>query len=158
YNSGVTYAGARGRLAVQGYYYWRSLGLMAEYAQDDHRLNLSTSTVVNRFGRFRDTGYFAQIDYWLTGEKANYSFVKPLNPFNPFDPFNSGWGAWELAARVSNVHTATGQFNLGFANPSQSAQTVNEFAVGLNWTLNTNIKYWFDYAYTNFYGGAGSTN
>jgi phosphate-selective porin OprO/OprP len=158
YNSGVTYSGARGRLDVQGYYLWRSLGLMAEYAQDDHGLNLSTSTVVNRFGRFTDTGYFAQINYWLTGEKANYGFVKPLNPFNPFDPFNSGWGAWELAGRVSNAHTATGQFNEGFVNPSQSAKTVTEFAVGLNWTLNTNIKYWFDYAYTNFFGGAGSAS
>jgi phosphate-selective porin OprO and OprP len=157
YNSGVTYAGPRGRLDVQGYYYWRSLGLMAEYAQDDHRLNLSTSSVVNRFGRFTDTGYYAQIDYWLTGEKAGWGFIKPLNPFNPFDPFNSGLGAWELAARVSNVHAATGQFNEGFANPSTSAKTVTEFAVGLSWTLNNNIKYWFDYAYTNFYGGGGTT-
>jgi phosphate-selective porin OprO/OprP len=129
---------------------------MAEYAQDDHRLNLTTGSVVNRRSSFTDTSYYAQIDYWLTGEKGG--FIKPLHPFDPFDPFNAGWGAWELAARVSNVHTATPQFDEGFARPSQSAKTVTEFAAGLNWTLNTNIKYWFDYAYTDFYGSGGTTS
>jgi phosphate-selective porin OprO/OprP len=153
YHSGVNNAGPRGRLDVQGYYYWRSLGLMAEYARDDHELSLNNTGNHS----FTDTGYFAQIDYWLTGEKASWSFVKPLHPFNPFDLFsNEGWGAWEVAGRVSNVHTQTDQFTLGFANPAQSAKTVNEYAIGLNWTLNNNFKYWFNWAYTDFYGGAGS--
>ncbi len=34
YNSGVTASGLRARLEPQAYYYWRGLGLMAEYAQD----------------------------------------------------------------------------------------------------------------------------
>ena len=43
YNSGVTASGLRARLEPQAYYYWRGLGLMAEYAQDEHSLNLFTT-------------------------------------------------------------------------------------------------------------------
>jgi phosphate-selective porin OprO/OprP len=128
---------------------------MAEYAQDTHRLNLAT-TGRNASKSFTDTGFFTQVDYWLTGEKAGWNFVKPLHPFNPEDVLDDGWGAWEIAARFSNVHADTSQFNLGFANPGASAKTTNEYAIGLNWTLNNNLKYDFDYAYSDFYGGAGS--
>ena len=43
YNKGVTASGLRARLEPQAYYYWRGLGLMAEYAQDEHSLNLFTT-------------------------------------------------------------------------------------------------------------------
>ena len=153
YNSGVAAAGARGRLDLQGYYYFRRLGLMAEYARDDHTLNLNTKSV-SRTDSFTDTGYMAQISYYLTGENASYSTVSPRRPF---DLNGGGFGAWEVAARVSNVATDTRQFQLGFTNPSLSAKTATEFAAGVNWILNNNIKYWFDYGLTNFYQGAGTT-
>src|SRR5271170_2017181 len=64
YNKGVTASGLRARLEPQLYYYFRSLGLMAEYAQDEHSLNLSTTNahkvLINRTDTFTDTGYFAQ--------------------------------------------------------------------------------------------------
>jgi len=160
YNSGVTASGVRWRLDPQGYYYWRQLGLMAEYAVDDQALNLISTNkgvLTSQTHNFHNAGYMFQASYWLTGENASYSYVKPRNPFNPFDPFNGGWGAWELAARVSNVSNQTRQFQLGYANPSVSAKTATEFAVGLNWTLNNNVKYWFNYALTEFYQGAGTT-
>jgi phosphate-selective porin OprO and OprP len=160
YNNGVTADGPRGRLDAQAYYYWRRLGLMAEYAQDDHTLKLATETV-NRTGSFTDTGYMAQISYYLTGENASYATVSPLSPFDP----SGGWGGFELgglgavdiAARISNIATDTRQFQLGFANPSVSAKTATEFAFGINWILNDNVKYYLDYADTYFYGGAGTS-
>jgi phosphate-selective porin OprO/OprP len=161
YNNGVTANGARGRLDAQAYYYWRQLGLMAEYAQDDHALKLATETG-NRTQSFTDNGYMAQISYYLTGENASYGMVSPLRPLD----LNlgelgaleeGGLGAFELAARISNVATDTRQFQLGFANPSVSAKTATEFALGINWILNNNVKYGFDYADTYFYGGAGTT-
>lgn len=157
YNNGVTMAGQRDRIDAQAYYYWRQLGLLAEYAQDTHRMNLTTSTI-NRTDNFTDTGYVAQASYFLTGENASYGFVRPLNPFDPFNPFDSGWGAWELTARISNVATSTRQFQLGYANPSLSAKSATEFALGFNWTLTNNIKYWFDFANTFFDGGGGTTS
>jgi phosphate-selective porin OprO/OprP len=152
YNNGVTAGGPRGRLDLQGYYYFRQLGLMAEYAQDEHALNL-TSKGVNRTDSFTDTGYMAQVSYYLTGEDASYGAVSPLHPF---DPSGGGLGAWSVAARVSNIATDTRQFQLGFTSPSLAAKTATEFAAGLNWILNNNIKYSFDYGLTNFYQGAGS--
>jgi phosphate-selective porin OprO/OprP len=156
YNKGVTASGLRARLEPQLYYYWRSLGLMAEYAQDEHSLNLFTTNAhkiqVNRTDTFTDSGYFAQASYLLTGEDASYGWVKP---YHPFDPRNGWWGAWELAARISNVAAQTRQFQLGFASPSVSAQTATEWAAGINWYLTPNVKWQFDYANTYFDGGAG---
>jgi phosphate-selective porin OprO/OprP len=161
YNPGVTASGLRARIEPQAYYYWRGLGLMAEYAQDEHSLNLFTTKGTNPFKRqinrtdtFTDTGYMAQASYLLTGEDASYGWVKP---YHPFDPRNGHWGAWELAARISNVSAQTRQFQLGFANPAVAAKTATEFAAGINWYLNANIKWQFDYANTYFDGGAGTT-
>ncbi len=161
YNKGVTASGLRARIEPQLYYYWRSFGLMAEYAQDEHSLNLFTTSgkppftkLINRTDTFTDTGYFVQGSYLLTGEDASYGWVKP---HHPFDPRNGWWGGWELAARISNVAAQTRQFQLGFANPSVSAETATEWAVGVNWYLNSNIKWQFDYANTFFDGGAGTT-
>ena len=126
---------------------------MAEYAQDDESVNLTTSKI-NRTDSFTNTGYMVQAAYYLTGENASYSTVSPLRPF---DPSAGGWGAWEIAGRVSNVANSTKQFNEGFANPAVSAKTITEYAVGVNWILNNNIKYWFDYANSQFYEGAGTS-
>jgi len=161
YNSGVTASGLRARLEPQLYYYWRGFGLMAEYAQDEHSLNRFATVGSNPFKRqinrtdtFTDTGYFAQASYLLTGEDASYGWVKP---YHQFDPRNGRWGAWEVAARISNVAAQSRQFQLSFANPSVAAKTATEFAAGVNWYLTANIKWQFDYANTYFNGGAGTT-
>jgi phosphate-selective porin OprO/OprP len=160
YNKGVTASGLRARLEPQLYYYVGPFGLMAEYAQDEHSLNRFVSLgkapfirQINNTDTFRDDGYFAQASYLLTGEDASYGWVKP---HHPFDPRIGWWGGWELAARISNVAADTRQFQLGFANPTVSAKTATEYALGVNWYLSNNIKWQFDYARTFFDGGAGT--
>jgi phosphate-selective porin OprO/OprP len=161
YTKGVTASGLRARLEPQAYYYWRSFGLMAEYAQDEHSLNhfLTVGKAphikqTNDTDTFSDDGYFAQASYLLTGEDASYGWVKPIHPF---DPRNGWWGGWELAARISNLAADSRQFKLGFADPTVSAKTATEYALGVNWYLTSNIKWQFDYANTFFDGGAGTT-
>src|SRR5260370_2066497 len=160
YNKGVTASGLRARIEPQLYYYRRRFGLLAEYAQDEHSLNrfISVGTnpnkrLINRPDTFTDTGYVVQGSYLLTGEDASYGWVKP---YHPFDPRNGFWGAWEVAARISNVAAQTRQFQLGFANPSVSAKSATEFELGVNWYLSHNVKWQFDYANTFFDGGAGT--
>jgi phosphate-selective porin OprO/OprP len=156
YNPGVTASGLRARIEPQLYYYWRGFGLMAEYAQDRHSLNLNTMSkgkLINRTDTFTDTGYFAQASYILTGENAAYGWVRP---YHPFDPRIGHWGGWELAARISNVATETRQFQLDFAGADAAAKTATEWALGVNWYLNDNVKWQFDYANTFFDGGAGT--
>jgi phosphate-selective porin OprO and OprP len=161
YNKGVTASGLRARLEPQLYYYWGPFGLMAEYAQDSHSLNLFTTSgsgafkrLINRTDTFTDTGYMVQGSYLLTGENTSYGWVKP---YHFFDPRNGHWGGWELAARISNIAAQTRQFQLGFASSDVSAKTATEWALGINWYLNSNIKWQFDYANTFFNGGAGTT-
>src|ERR1019366_7093091 len=161
HTKGVTASGLRARLEPQAYYYWRSFGLMAEYAQDEHSLNQFLTVgkaphikQTNDTDTFRDDGYFAQASYLLTGEDASYGWIKPIHPF---DPRNGWWGGWELAARISNLAADFRQFKLDFADPAVSAKTATEYALGVNWYLSSNIKWQFDYANTFFDGGAGTT-
>lgn len=161
YNKGVTASGLRARIEPQLYYYWRSFGLLAEYAQDEQSLNRfitvgsgATKRLINRTDTFTNTGYVVQGSYLLTGEDASYGWVKP---YHSFDPRNGFWGAWEVAARISNVAAQTRQFQLGFANPSVSAKSATEWSLGINWYLTPNVKWQFDYANTFFDGGAGTT-
>jgi phosphate-selective porin OprO and OprP len=160
YNKGVTASGLRTRIEPQLYYYWRSFGLLAEYAQDRHSLNRFVKVgsapftrLINATDTFTDTGYVLQGSYLLTGEDASYGWLKP---YHPFDPRRGSWGGWEVAARISNVAAQSRQFKLGFADPSVSAKTATEYALGVNWYLNANIKWQFDYANTFFNGGAGT--
>jgi phosphate-selective porin OprO/OprP len=160
YNKGVTASGLRTRLEPQLYYYWRSFGLLAEYAQDRHSLNRFAKVgsapfarLINATDTFTDTGYVLQGSYLLTGEDASYGWIKP---YHRFDPRRGLWGGWEVAARISNVAAQSRQFKLGFADPSVSAKTATEYALGINWYLNANIKWDFDYANTFFNGGAGT--
>jgi phosphate-selective porin OprO/OprP len=161
YNKGVTASGLRARIEPQLYYYWRSFGLLAEYAQDEQSLNRfitigqnPNKRLINQTDTFTNTGYVVQGSYLLTGEDASYGWVKP---YHPFDPRNGFWGAWEVAARISNVAAQSRQFQLGFANPSVSAKSATEWSLGINWYLTPNVKWQFDYANTFFDGGAGTT-
>jgi len=160
YAKGVTASGERTRLEPQAYYYWRSFGLLWEYASDQHSLNQFTklgtgalTRLINNTDTFRDTGYLVQASYLLTGEDASYGQIKP---YRPFDPRVGKWGAWELAARLSNVSADTRQYKLGFASPSLAAKSATEYALGINWYLSNNVKWQFDYGRTFFNWGAGA--
>jgi phosphate-selective porin OprO and OprP len=161
YNKGVTASGARFRYEPQLYYYHRQFGLMAAFASERQALNLNgtvtrgkTPVYVNNYSTFTDTGYWAQASYVLTGEDATF---KGVTPRHPFDPFNGTWGALDVVGRISNVAVDSGVFKLGYANANVSANNATEYAFGLNWYLNANVKWQLDYARTFFNGGAGSS-
>jgi len=161
YTKGVTAAGRRYRLSPQGYYYWGPFGVLAEYASDTHNLNRFTTVTkgavtktVNDYASFTDDGYSVEAMYALTGESESYNGLTPLRNFAPE---SGGWGAWELAARISNVATDSRQFKLGFADPAASAKEATEAAVGLAWYPTQNLKWQYDYANTFFNGGGGTT-
>jgi len=161
YNKGVTASGMRFRYEPQLYYYHRQFGLMAAFASDRHALNLNgivtrgkTPVYVNNYSTFTDTGYLAQLSYVLTGEDATFRGVTPRHPF---DPTHGSWGAFDVVARISNVAVDSGVFKLGYANANVSANNATEYAFGINWYLNNNVKWQIDYARTFFNGGAGSS-
>jgi phosphate-selective porin OprO/OprP len=92
------------------------------------------------------SGWYALLTYSLTGESHPYdpttASFRNLRPAHPFG--EGGWGAWEIAARYSNVdldfrptlNTALG----GVAGGIQDVITV-----GLNWYPTNGIKFQLNY-------------
>lgn len=95
-------------------------------------------------------GYYLQGSWVFTGESRRYnattgSFQNP-RPMIPFSG-NGGFGAWELAARYSNL-------NLDFMEGAEGSAAVpgavrggeqSVVTLGLNWYPNPNVKVMMDY-------------
>jgi phosphate-selective porin OprO/OprP len=119
------------------------------------------ATVVDQIGApnvFYD-GAYGQIGYFLTGENRTYNrTVGALDRVIPFNDFFSldrncpvvGWGAWEIAGRVSYVNlndsnavstVVTAAPLPAVPNPGRMTSTT----VGLNWFWNSYCKMQFNY-------------
>jgi phosphate-selective porin OprO/OprP len=84
------------------------------------------------------TGWSAQFGYFLPGESRGYKTssgtwqgVKPMS-----NALDGGMGAWEVAARVSNLDLTES------ANVADEMETVS---VGVNWYLNPNARVMLNY-------------
>lgn len=88
------------------------------------------------------SGFYASASWFLTGESRPYdrtqgtfARVVPLHNFN-FD--GSGWGAWEIAARYSDVNLSSGLVRGGHLGMTMAE---------VNWYLHPNIKWRFNYGF-----------
>ncbi len=138
----VEAAGTYGSLYLQGEYFW---------------FNVDRGALPGLSNVKFDGGY-AEVGYVLTGESrkynpatASYGGVKPAHPFS----FTAGgWGAWELAARVSTIDLND---ELAMANGvAGGRQTV--YAAGLNWYINGNVRLMFDYLHGDISKQVSATN
>ena len=89
-------------------------------------------------------GWSAQVSYFLTGEHRQYSKssgtfsrVKPKKNFREDD----GWGAWDLAARYSNL-------DFRHSVLPDSARRLDNVTLGLNWYLTPNVKLMWNYIHS----------
>ena len=85
-------------------------------------------------------GFYLYGSYFLTGEHRNYgrrsgTFFR-LQPKHNFQPRKGGWGAWEVAARLSYV-----DLNDGAIKGGKEAN----FTAGLNWYLNQKTRFMVNY-------------
>lgn len=146
FESGVESAGHRTTLAPQGFYYLGPFGLLVEDTVSEEQFQ--------KAGVRKDVAlrsWEVAVSYILTGEKK--SFGSPV-PRHPFAPFNHGWGAWELAARTSDINVDNAMFAYGFASLTASPRFAREWVGGVNWYLNRILRISMDYGHTNFLGGA----
>ena len=109
------------------------------------RLNMASNTF---------WGGYLEGSWTVTGEHRNYipatGAYSGINPAHPFSLSGGTWGAFELAARLStidlndNFNPAAGN---GVSTTSNSVeggrQTV--YGLGLNWYVNSNMRFMFDY-------------
>jgi len=141
------------RFAPQSYYHWNNFGMLSEYEISSQEVNKGATKA-----RIKNTGWQIAPTWVITGENASYSGVVPKNPF---DPDKHQWGAFELAARWSELRVDQDAFPT-FSNLSTSATRAQAWTLGLNWYLNRFFKGVIDFTQTRFtnggYGGADREN
>jgi phosphate-selective porin OprO and OprP len=138
----VEAAGTYGPVFFQGEYYW--------YNVDRGALPGLTSVKFD--------GGYAQASYVLTGETRTYNSASAayngIQPVNPFSLSGGGWGAWEIAGRISTIDLND---QLATANGvAGGRQTV--YTAGLNWYVNNNVRFMFNYLHGDLTKQVSATN
>ncbi len=161
FDKGVTLDGEQLRGTPQAYYSWGPLGVLGEYtvSQEEVRRGTESDTL-------RNNAWQVEASLFLTGEQSSYRqspYVSGLAPNHPFDLKTGGWGAFEVVGRFGKLNLDPEAFSqtpaaagLRYADPTKNAKDAREWGVGLNWYLNRNVKWVFDYEQTDFTGGAGT--
>lgn len=149
-NYSAEVAASYGPFSIQGEYigmhYDRDAALLAffnsggRHAAGDTSINFS--------------GYYAFVTWYLTGESRADSYKKYSNdPERPgtfgqikiLNPVSAGgWGAWELAARISEINLNDG--SVRFAQPLGARPNIQggrqtDFTLGLNWYPDIGIRF-----------------
>lgn len=112
---------------------WQSLFMQGEYTYSDISRDVGADVDVE--------GHYVQAAWTLTGEtrpydvkKGVYGRIKPHSPFNLKD---GGAGAWEIAARYSNL-----DLNDGIA---LTGGEMDSYTLGLNWYPNNYVRFMANY-------------
>ena len=157
YRAGTTPAfadGERIRWSPQFYYYVGRFGLLGEYVDSKQDVGRQGSSGLVHTDSLNTTAWQLSAAVFLTGEDESYYGFTPKSPFQVGGP---GWGAFELAVRIHELNIDKDAFAGGsasFADPSASARQARALGVGLNWWLNQNLRWMFDFEHTQFEGGA----
>ncbi len=140
-NDGTTW-----RVVPQLYYYNGPFGLLGEYAISSQELRNGAAT-----DSIENTAWQVTASWVLTGEDATFRGVKPKKPAS-FGG-TKGWGAWQLAARVSELDIDNDAFP-AFAGAATSPSRAFSSGGGINWYLNPQVRINADYNYTDFSGAS----
>lgn len=97
------------------------------------------------------SGWYVQGSYALTGERHGWTSTtggfKGLKPNEPFNLNHGTWGAWELAARYSDLDLNDNAGSRGAAAPLGGIRggTQKVTSLGLNWYPNSVVRFLLDY-------------
>jgi len=90
--------------------------------------------------------YYVQASYFLTGESRPYRLGEGIwgqvKPKNNFSLKNGGWGAWEVAARYTNLDLTDTPVTTAIGGD------LDDYAVALNWYLNPFTRVMWDYVHS----------
>jgi phosphate-selective porin OprO/OprP len=151
YASTVSAAGQQYRIDPQFFYYWGPFGLLGEYILSSQEVRAGASPQTQRFN---NTAWQLEASYFLTGDDNSFR-SSSRNAFRPSHPFNfggDGWGALELVARVGQLSLDRDAFPTYVT--SSSAREATSWGIGLNWYLNSNVRFYLDFDSTSFNGGS----
>jgi phosphate-selective porin OprO/OprP len=144
--------GTRFRLSPQAVFYRGPLGLLGEYVQASHEVRRGAATAELTHRSWQVQGIWS-----LTGDSPSYRWYTPTRPFDPDnpDPAKRGWGGLAVVARYNVFEADEASFPI-YANSASSASEATGWAVGLDWTLQKQVRLLLDYEVTSFEGGAAS--
>ncbi len=151
YASTAAAGGRRLNYSPQLYYYNGPFGVLAEYVTSEQKI-LGTTGKTTAAREISDHAWEVTGSWLLTGERKTFGRLTPRRNFEAGN--GKGFGAWEIAGRYSQLDADPTVFRVGFADPTKSAQSAREWAVGLNWYLNRNVKLVSNYDQTEFQRGA----
>ena len=143
----VEAAATYGPLFFQGEYFWFNVDR-----------NAVTGLPPSGAPSLKFEGGYAEASFILTGETRKYNAAAAsylgVVPEHPFSPADGGWGAWEIAGRFSTIDLNN---QLGTATGiAGGRQTV--YTAGLNWYVNRNVRFLFDYLHGNVAKQISPTN
>lgn len=128
---------------------WASYGL--EFAAGQGPLSVEGEYVMTQvdrragFPNLKFSGYYGSVSWRITGESRPYeaesgSFGR-IKPKENFNLEKGGWGAWEVAARYSNLDLTDNSVNGG---------EENNVTLGINWYLNPRLRLMANYVLADF--------
>jgi phosphate-selective porin OprO and OprP len=138
-NPGVIERGDRLLGSVNAAYFYKGLSLISEwqYGYGNYAFAGRSPSVQVPY-----QGFYVVGGYFLTGEQVDRR--TRVNPLRPFIPTRKGGpigpGAWEVVARVSELHIGESIFTSGFADPNLWSNQAITTEVGTNWYWNEYIK------------------
>ncbi|MFA5922932.1 MAG: porin [Methylococcaceae bacterium] len=143
--------GTRHRIYPQAYWYAGPWGAMAEYAVSSQHLTGTNQAgqLVNVQQNNKAWQFFTS--YVLTGEHNTFGAVKPIQNFSPLD---GKWGAWQLAARWTEMAIDNSTFQI--IDPNKAPNHATAWTLGVNWYLNPYALVRADYEQVSFQGGAAN--
>jgi phosphate-selective porin OprO and OprP len=143
----VEAAATWGPLFFQGEYFW--------YNVDRYAL-ATPGTVTGPSLKF--SGGYAEASWTITGETRAYNqgagAYAGVVPKDPFSLATGGWGAWEIAARYSVIDLND---RIGFADGIVGGKQ-QIFTAGLNWYVNRNVRFMFNYLHGDIAKQVSATN
>jgi phosphate-selective porin OprO/OprP len=124
------------RYAIEAAGVWGPWSVQGEWMQS----KVSTPAGVPGVGY---DGWYAHASYFFTGEHRKYKTKSGafgrVSPINNFDGKGS-WGAWQLALRYSTLDLNDDNSALSYRGGK-----IDNITVGLNWYLNPNTRFMFNY-------------
>ena len=140
--------GERVRISPQATLYVGPFGLLGEYVRSRHGVRRGTATT-----NLTHTAWQLAGTWVLTGEDASYRWYTPAHGFDPTndDPEKHGWGGLALVTRYNAFSADEDSFPTYAA--SSAVQEAKGWSLGLDWTLQKQVRLLLDYEVTSF-GGA----
>ena len=135
---------------------WKNFYMASEYYKFGADRDSNCTGCANVAGNPEFAGWYVQGSWVVTGEAKSYAPTSTSNGYavwgqpqvvTPFSLAGGTWGAWEVAARYSDLDLNWNAGSAGASTPAGGIRGGDEkiWTLGLNWYPNRNVRMLLDY-------------